>query len=77
VWNSDGMVKYVARAAVAAFAGILAIRAAPVAMAGPHDPVQCTPVGVTTKPDGSVWAIEDCNGDQIQYRFGSSKRGKK
>jgi hypothetical protein len=52
------------------------IVAAPVAIAKPHEPVQCSPVGVTTKPDGSVWAIEDCNGDKIEYRFGSSKRAK-
>jgi hypothetical protein len=77
MWNNRRMTRLIARVAFAAFVGMIPIMAAPVAMAGPHDPVQCTPVGVTTKPDGSVWAIEDCNGDQIQYRFGSSKRGKK
>jgi hypothetical protein len=75
MWNNDAMVKYVARTLTAAFiCTVPAMIDAPVAIANPHSPVDCTPVGVTTKPDGSVWAIEDCNGDHIQYRFGSSKK---
>ena len=35
----------------------------------PHTPIDCVPVGVTTKPDGSVWAVENCNGDEIHYRL--------
>lgn len=70
------MTRLIARVALAVVLGTMPIVAAPVAIAGPHDPVHCSPVGVTTKPDGSVWAIEDCNGDKIEYRFGSSKRAK-
>jgi hypothetical protein len=71
------MTGFLARVALVIFAGMVPIVLdTPDAMAKPHEPVQCIPVGVTTKPDGSVWAIEDCNGDEIQYRFGSSKRAK-
>jgi hypothetical protein len=70
----NGMTRLVARAVVAAFVGMIPIVLdAPVAIAKPHSPMDCVPVGVTTKPDGSVWAVEDCEGGKIEYRFGSSK----
>jgi hypothetical protein len=69
------MTKFVARVALAAFmlGTIPIVLNAPVAIAKPHSPVDRVPVGVTTKPDGSVWAVEDCDGGKIEYRFGSSK----
>jgi streptogramin lyase len=32
-------------------------------------PVDCVPVGVTKDPDGTVWALEDCNGDIFKHRM--------
>jgi hypothetical protein len=74
VWSSGPMTKFVARALIAVVLGMIPIVLdAPAAIAKPHSPVDCVPVGVTTKPDGSVWAVEDCDGGKIEYRFGSSK----
>jgi hypothetical protein len=69
VWNIDGMTRFLAAVLAAFVLGTMAIVAAPVAIAKPHEPVQCTPVGVTKKPDGSVWAVEDCDGEKIHYRL--------
>jgi hypothetical protein len=67
------MAKFLACAVLATFVVMMPIMAAPAAIAKPHSPVDCVPVGVTTKPDGSVWAIEDCNGDEIQHRMSPVK----
>jgi hypothetical protein len=77
MWNTDVMVKFVARALVVVFTfgtiPSMILVDPPAAVAKPHSPMDCVPVGVTTKPDGSVWAVEDCEGGKIEYRFGSSK----
>jgi hypothetical protein len=68
------MTRLLARIVLAAFVGMIPIVLdAPAAIAMPHSPMDCVPVGVTTKPDGSVWAVEDCAGGKIEYRFGSPK----
>lgn len=48
------------------FASVGVVIAIPVSAA----PVECVPVGVTTKVDGSVWAVENCGGGIISYRIG-------
>jgi hypothetical protein len=58
MWNTDAMVKFVARALVATFIlgtiPSMILVDAPTAVAKPHTPVDCEPVGVTKKLDGSV-----------------------
>lgn len=69
-------VKMAAATALLAIATPLAVGAT--ANAAPlHSSVQavssqidCTPVGVTTYPDGSHWYVEDCNGMRIPRPLG-------
>ena len=67
----DGTTKFLARIVFAAFIGMIPIVLdAPAAIAKPHSPMDCVPVGVTTKPDGSVWAVSGCRAqNQIPIRF--------
>ena len=68
MWNIDGATKFLARVALAAFVGMMPIVAAPVAIASPHGILDdCVPVGVTTRPDGTVWAIENCHGVELHH----------
>jgi hypothetical protein len=30
----------------------------------------CIPVGVKTDPDGTVWAVENCNGTMVYNKMG-------
>jgi hypothetical protein len=81
VWNNRRMTRLIARVVLVAFVGMIPIVLdAPAAMASvrltaqlsankPHEPVPCTPLGVTKKPDGSVWAVEECDGEKIHYRL--------
>jgi hypothetical protein len=71
------MVRLLARALVAAFIlgtiSSMVLVDAPAAIAQistdkPHGILDdCVPVGVTTRPDGSVWAIENCNGVEVHH----------
>lgn len=63
------MIKFLARIAIAALVAMMPIMAAPVAIAKPNEPVQCVPEGVEKKPDGSVWAVERCDGQKILTRM--------
>lgn len=68
MWNSGPVTRLIARALIAAFVGMIPIVAAPVAIAKPHGILDdCVPVGVTTRPDGSVWAIENCHGVEVHH----------
>jgi hypothetical protein len=74
MWNIDGVAKFLARAVLVAFVGMIPIVLdAPVAIAQmsankPHGILDdCVPVGVTTRPDGSVWAIENCHGVEVHH----------
>jgi hypothetical protein len=70
----DGMTKFLARVAVAAFVGMIpVVLDAPDAIAKPHTPLDCVPVGVTKDHEGIVWADEDCDGVRVQWRM--SPRG--
>jgi hypothetical protein len=72
------MARLLARVALAAFVGMIPIVLdAPAAIASPHTPMDCVPVGVTKDSHGVVWAEEDCDGGRIRYRMsplGKDKR---
>jgi hypothetical protein len=67
--------KFLARAVLTAFivGTIPAMIDAPAAIAQmsankPHGILDdCVPVGVTTRPDGSVWAVENCHGVEVDH----------
>jgi hypothetical protein len=74
--NSGRMVRLIARAVLAAcIIGAPIALDAPVAIASPHTPLNCVPVGVTKDHEGIVWADEDCDGVRVQWRM--SPRGNK
>jgi hypothetical protein len=74
MWNSGRIIRLIARAVLAAcIIGAPIALDAPVAIAKPHNTLDCVPVGVTKDPSGIVWADEDCDGVRVQWRM--SPRG--